>query len=105
MTKFDVGIVVQIVAPKSAGVNRTGQQGTIEQYNTTVDGFLCYWVRFENGERGSYSTQWLVPVNELGKQKEPLTLQDVIVAKKAVDDAQKVFVQLLSDYQLQEALK
>jgi len=101
MRKFKAGDFVKILADKEHIIDRVGTVVKIEKYNCMWDGQHCWLVVHEDGKRNSLSEMYLEPCDP----PAPITLEQVIAAKNVVDKAQKMFVELLSKYQLQEASK
>lgn len=99
--KFKVGDFAIVTALPSENVSGVGDKVRIERYNRQFGGEHCWYVVSEEGKRTSCSEKYLV----LHVEPEKITLEQVVAAKNVVDKAQKMFIELLSKYQLQEASK
>lgn len=95
------GSRVKIAAERIGGMTMhySGELGTVISPNVRTNNGQCYWVKLDNGEKRSFLEGYLIPVSDY------ITLDQVIQAKRAVDKAQRGWVELLSAYQLQEASK
>lgn len=100
--KFKAGDYVTILADEHREIERVGDVVKIEKYNRMFAGHHCWHILHEDGKRGSISEKYLELHTAV---PDPITLEQVVAAKNVVDKAQKMFVELLSKYQLQEANK
>lgn len=88
----------------------SGMRGTVRDPSWKTDRGQCYNVELDNGEIRSFLYTYLIELVEVEesqvvKEMDYITLDQVIQAKRAVDKAQRDWIELLSAYQLQEASK
>jgi len=105
--KFKAGDFARILQDDEWEIERGGSVVKIEKYKQMWAGHPCWYIIHEDGKRGAISEMYLEPY-EPYEPYEPIasiTLEQVVAAKNVVDKAQKMFVELLSKYQLQEASK